>query len=127
MSKYCKPMELYVTYLDCQECEEKECRGVKHIHLALEPKQEVYLIYQSKREHNKPNIIVLCSVKECIVRSNETLYVLETKQVLTKNKPPKGKFFNCKGANINTGYRDVQIDCFPVFTSKERALEWLHK
>lgn len=25
MSKYCKPMGLYVTYLDCMECEDKEC------------------------------------------------------------------------------------------------------
>lgn len=25
MSKYCKPMCLYVTYLDCMECEDKEC------------------------------------------------------------------------------------------------------
>lgn len=26
MSKYCKPMGLYVTYLDCMECEDKECK-----------------------------------------------------------------------------------------------------
>lgn len=25
MSKYCKPMGLYVTYLDCMDCEDKEC------------------------------------------------------------------------------------------------------
>uniref|UniRef100_A0AAU8AYC8 Uncharacterized protein n=1 Tax=Dulem virus 36 TaxID=3145754 RepID=A0AAU8AYC8_9CAUD len=25
MSKYCKPMGLYVTYLDCIDCEDKEC------------------------------------------------------------------------------------------------------
>lgn len=25
MSKYCRPMGLYVTYLDCMECEGKEC------------------------------------------------------------------------------------------------------
>lgn len=25
MSKYCRPMGLYVTYLDCMECEDKEC------------------------------------------------------------------------------------------------------
>lgn len=25
MSKYCKSMGLYVTYLDCMECEDKEC------------------------------------------------------------------------------------------------------
>lgn len=26
MNKYCKPMGLYVTYLDCMDCEDKECR-----------------------------------------------------------------------------------------------------
>ena len=25
MSKYCRPMGLYVTYMDCMECEDKEC------------------------------------------------------------------------------------------------------
>lgn len=120
-------MGLYVTYLDCQECDEKECRReMKHTYLALEPEQEIYLIYQSKREHGKPNIIVLCKVKECIVRKHDTLYVLESIKCLTKNKT-KQTLFNCKGSNINTGYRDIQIDCYPVFTTKERAQEWLHK
>ena len=120
-------MGLYVTYMDCQECEEKECRkNVRQTYLALEPEQKVYLVYQSKREHNKPNIIVLCSVKECIVRKNETLYVLEAIKYLSKTKT-KQTLLNCKGANINTGYRGMQTDCYPVFTTKERALEWLHK
>ena len=68
MSKFCKPMGLYVTYLDCLDCEGKECRQshkvrkeekeMKKIYLQVEPEQEVFLVFASKREGYKNDVII---------------------------------------------------------------------
>ncbi len=63
MSKYCKPMGLYVTYLDCMDCDK-----------------------------NKNNC--------------------------------KAELLMCENANIDTGHRKAP-NRFPVFTTKEKCLEWL--
>lgn len=128
MSKYCKPMCLYVTYLDCLECETKECKQkVKKAYLELEPEQKVFLVYKSKKEGSKENIIIRCNVFECIIRKNKILYFLDKeKAVLGKdNLSETKKRFLCSNANIDTGYRGLQIDKYPVFTTKEKCIEWL--
>lgn len=82
MSKYCKPMGLYVTYLDCMECEDKECitkreeqtnvsmegvnsqkgeqEGMKKVYLLVDIGTELFLVFASKREGYKDNIVVKC-------------------------------------------------------------------
>lgn len=128
MSKYCKPMCLYVTYLDCLECETKECKQkVKKAYLELEPEQKVFLVYKSKKEGSKENIIIRCNVFECIIRKNKILYFLDKERVVLgeDNLSETKTRFLCSNANIDTGYRGLQIDKYPVFTTKEKCLEWL--
>lgn len=128
MAKYCKAYKLKVTYLDCMECETKECkRTVKKVYLELEPEQKVFLVYKSKKEGNKENVIIRCNVFECIVRKNKILYFLDKERVvLGKDNLSETKTrFLCSNANIDTGYRGLQIDKYPVFTTKEKCIEWL--
>ena len=128
MSKYCKPMCLYVTYLDCLECETKECKQkVKKAYLELEPEQKVFLVYKSKKEGSKENIIIRCNVFECIIRKSKILYFLDKERVvLGKDNLSETKTrFLCSNANIDTGYRGIQTDIYPVFTTKEKCIEWL--
>lgn len=161
MSKYCRPMGLYVTYLDCMECEGKECvqktsanmeeqdstKIVNYAHnmesvnlqkgdtdmaltkryLSIEPEQTVFVVFASKREGYMDNIVIRCKVKECIVRSKTTLYCLRKEKVVTGQNCIDTFIdnFMCENANIDTGYRGLQIDKYPVFTTKEKCIEWL--
>lgn len=128
MAKYCKAYKLKVTYLDCLECETKECKQtVKKAYLELEPEQTVFVVFASKREGYMDNIVIRCKVKECIVRSNTTLYCLNKEKIVTGQKNLNAFIdnFMCENANIDTGYRGLQIDKYPVFTTKEKCIEWL--
>lgn len=89
MAKYCKAYALHVTYLDCMECETKECKGMQNVHktyLRLLPEQECFLVFVSKREKAKKNVVLKCIVKECIVRKEETLYNLKPIKCVTAKK-----------------------------------------
>lgn len=33
MAKYCKAYKLRVTYLDCMECEDKQCKQIKKMQI----------------------------------------------------------------------------------------------
>lgn len=160
MAKYCKAYKLRVTYLDCMECEEKQCKqtrsanmeehgqtkiasyaqnmesvnlqkgekmAVTKRYLRLEPEQKVFVVFASKREGYKDNIVLRCNVRECSIRKNTTVYYLvKEKVVLGKNDiKPFIDCFSCENANIDTGYRGMQIDIYPVFTTKEKCIEWL--
>lgn len=131
MSKYCKAYALRVTYLDCMECETKECKGVQNVYkayLRLLPEQECFLVFVSKREKAKKNVVLKCVVKECIVRKEETLYNLKPIKCVTDKKENIESYkqnFLCINSTIDTGIRKTQRDIYPVFTSKEKCLEWL--
>lgn len=154
MGKYCKAYGYKVTYLDCMECETKECRKQKNQtdvnmegqqnkmiveyaqntesvnlqkYLKLIPEQQVYLVFGSRKEKHKENVIIKCKVKECSVRKYNTLYYLEIIKCVTKNLDLSKtiKVFMCTNKNIDTGYRGLQADLYPVFTNKQRCLEWL--
>lgn len=160
MARYCKAYKLRVTYLDCMECEDKQCKQtrnanmeehgqtkiasyaqnmegvnlqkgekmvVKKRYLRLEPEQKVFVVFASKREGYKENIVLRCNVRECSIRKNTTVYYLvKEKVVLGKNDiKPFIDCFSCENANIDTGYRGMQMDIYPVFTTKEKCIEWL--
>lgn len=160
MAKYCKAYKLRVTYLDCMECEDKQCKQTRNAnmeehgqtkiasyaqnmesvnlqkgdkmavikrYLRLEPEQKVFVVFASKREGYKDNIVLRCNVRECSIRKNTTVYYLvKEKVVLGKNDiKPFIDCFSCENANIDTGYRGMQIDIYPVFTTKEKCIEWL--
>lgn len=159
MAKYCKAYKLRVTYLDCMECEDKQCivknasmeehkqvkiasyaQNMESVnlqkgeqmalikrYLRLEPEQKVFVVFASKREGYKDNVVLRCSVRECSVRKNTTVYYLIKEKIMTGQKNIKSFIdcFSCENANIDTGYRGMQIDMYPVFTTKEKCIEWL--
>lgn len=160
MAKYCKAYKLRVTYLDCMECEEKQCKQTRNAnieehgqtkiasyaqnmesvnlqkgdkmavikrYLRLEPEQKVFVVFASKREGYKENIVLRCNVRECSIRKNTTVYYLVKEKVVLGKKDIKPFIdcFSCENANIDTGYRGMQMDIYPVFTTKGKCIEWL--
>lgn len=159
MAKYCKAYKLRVTYLDCMECEEKQCKQTRNAnieehgqtkivsyaqnmesvnlqkgdktmvkrYLELEPEQKVFVVFASKREGYKENIVLRCNVRECSIRKNTVIYYLTKEKVVLGKRDIKPFIdcFSCENANIDTGYRGMQTDIYPVFTTKWRCIEWL--
>lgn len=163
MSKYCKPMGLYVTYLDCMECEDKECIRTKQTNISMEGQRhtkivqsapcmenvnsqkgeqnemkkayllvdigtDVFLVFASKMEGYKNNIVFRAEVVKATIDKNGITYHCEVKKCTTD----KGididktvKFFMFKNANIDTGHRGMDKTLYPVFTTKEGCIAWL--
>ena len=96
-------------------------------YLELEPEQTVFVVFASKREGYKDNVVIRCNVRECSVRKNTTVYYLTKEKVVLGKRDIKPFIdcFSCENANINTGYRGMQVDKYPVFTTKEKCIEWL--
>lgn len=96
-------------------------------YLRLEPEQKVFVVFASKREGYKDNIVLRCNVRECSIRKNTTIYYLVKEKVVLGKKDIKPFIdcFSCENANIDTGYRGMQTDIYPVFTTKEKCIEWL--
>ena len=158
-------MGLYVTYLDCMECEGKECitkreeqtnvnmeeqeqkriaesvpcmenvnlqkgeqKGMKKVYLLVDIGTELFLVFASKREGYKDNIVVKCRVAKATVYEKETIYSCEPIKVVTKARDNEIKHwvssFMFENANIDTGYRN-KPNRYPVFTTKEKCLEWI--
>lgn len=137
MSKYCKPMGLYVTYLDCMECEDKECIQSQRkenknnmrkwvAFFLLEPEQKVFFVFGDKRY----KIVVQGVVKECTMGyGKQAKYCISGERVVHNkgrltNEEAKGITFCCKNCNIDTG---DTIGSLAVFTTKEKCIEWLRK
>ena len=139
MAKFCKPMGLYVTYLDCLECEGKECRQshkirkeekeMKKVYLEVEPNDIVYIVVKSKREGHNKNVVLKCIVESVTIKQDKkiTYYAKALRNVTDKTcdmkQYDKALWFN--NANINTGLRGTFEN--PVFTTKEDCLNWLKK
>lgn len=139
MAKFCKPMGLYVTYLDCLECEGKECKQshkirkeekeMKKVYLEVEPNDIVYIVVKSKREGHNKNVVLKCIVESVTIKQDKkiTYYAKALRNVTDKTcdmkQYDKALWFN--NANINTGLRGTFEN--PVFTTKEDCLNWLKK
>ena len=136
MSKYCRPMGLYVTYLDCMECEDKECiqshrkenEEMHKAYLMLEPEQIVFLVFASKREGYKNNVVVKCKCEKATVYKDSTIYHFKPIKIVTKEGDKQienwGTSFMWENANIKTGHRN-KPNRYPVFTTKEGCVQWL--
>ena len=137
MAKYCKAYGLRVTYLDCLECETKECKqdggdmemALTKRYLSIEPEQKVFLVFASVREGYKDNVVCRCKVISATVYSDRTIYNLKLEKIVLgseKESDTKNwiQTFMCENANIDTGYR-VNPNRYPVFTTKEKCIEWL--
>ena len=165
MSKYCRPMGLYVTYLDCMECEGKECitkreeqtnvnmeeqeqtkivesvpcmenvnlqKGeqddMKKVYLLVDIGTELFLVFASKREGYKQNIVFRAEVIKATVDKDGVTYNCEIKRCMndkTVNINNYTKFYMFRNANIDTGHRGTDKQYYPVFTTKEGCLQWL--
>lgn len=139
MAKYCKPMGLFVTYLDCMDCEDKECRQPqerkenkmikRYLHANIN--DIVYLVFKSKREGHESNVVLKCKVDTITINNKEqTLYmcqpicnVADKTDDMSKYK----KFFMACNSSIDTGLRIAHEGVYPIFTTKERCVEWLKK
>lgn len=165
MSKYCRPMGLYVTYLDCMECEGKECitkreeqtnvsmeeqeqtriaesvpcmenvnlqkgeqKDMKKVYLLVDIGTDVFLVFASKREGYKNNIVFRAEVVKATIDKSGITYHCEVKKCTTDKEmdiDKTVKFFMFKNANIDTGYRGMDKTLYPVFTTKEGCIAWL--
>lgn len=133
MGKYCKYTGFMVTYLDCMGCKacstiERKIDTMSLRYLCLEPEQEVFCVYTSERE-GKINRVIKCKVTCCHVYSESTVYDLEPIKVVLGSRDMSDinkSLLMCSNATINTGLRD-KPNRFPVFTTKERCVEWLKK
>lgn len=139
MSKFCKPMGLYVTYIDCLECEGRECKQshkirkeekeMKKVYLEVEPNDIVYVVVKSKREGHNKNVVLKCIVESVTIKQDKkiTYHAKALRNVTDKTcdmkQYDKALWFN--NANINTGLRGTFEN--PVFTTKEDCLNWLKK
>lgn len=101
---------------------------MKKVYLLVDIGTELFLVFASKREGYKDNIVVKCRVAKATVYEKEIIYSCEPVKVVTKAgyKEIKHWFpsFVFENANIDTGHRN-KPNRYPVFTTKEGCLQWL--
>lgn len=124
MSKYCKPYGLYVTYIDCMDCEGKECKQkkVNTIQTKLKVDQDVYYVLGDK----KNKCVVSAKVNTIMIGMSGITYLLSTGTIVTP-KADKGKeVASChiKEENVDTGFVGF-VQCYATFTTKEKCKEYL--
>lgn len=105
-----------------------EQEGMKKVYLLVDIGSEIFLVFASKREGYKDNVVVKCRVAKAIVYEKEIIYSCEPIKVVTKAGDKEIKHwvssFMFKNANIDTGHRS-KPNRYPVFTTKEKCLQWL--
>ena len=136
MAKYCKAYNLRVTYIDCMDCETKECRGgnkpplfhrednkMKHlIKTKLELGQEVYyVLIQDKQKH-----VVKANVNQIMIGTTGITYIISDGIILApkQHKGKKASACHIKEENVDTGYQGF-AQCWATFTTKEKCKEYL--
>ena len=101
---------------------------MKKVYLLVDIGSEIFLVFASKREGYKDNIVVKCRVAKATVYEKETIYSCEPIKVVTKAGDKEIEHwvssFMFENANIDTGYRN-KPNRYPVFTTKEKCIEWL--
>jgi hypothetical protein len=135
-------MGVRVTYLDCMDCEDKECMHShegkekdKMSYLAsvlCEPNDIVYLVLCAKKQGAKKNIVFKGRV-EMVTITVEGIryhfYALKcTTDKETNEKLQNGQVVNhyrFGNSTINNGYKT--FDLYSVFTTKEKCVKWLRE
>lgn len=101
---------------------------MKKVYLLVDIGSEIFLVFASKREGYKDNIVVKCRVAKATVYEKETIYSCEPIKVVTKAGDKEIKHwvssFMFENANIDTGHRRSP-NRYPVFTTKEKCERWL--
>lgn len=102
---------------------------LKKVYLLIEIGSIVYLVFTSKREGAKDNVIIKCRVEKATVYENSTIYTAKPIKIVSKagRKEDLKQWvpsFLFENANINTGHRRSP-NRYPVFTTKEGCIKWL--
>lgn len=101
---------------------------MKKQYLEVEVGQIVYLVFASKKERYKNDVVVKCKVKRITIEEYTIIYSAEPIKVVTKagDKGLKNwvTTFMFENANIDTGHRRSP-NRYPVFTTKEGCIKWL--
>ena len=101
---------------------------MKKVYLLVDIGTELFLVFASKREGYKDNIVVKCRVAKATVYEKEIIYSCEPVKVVTKAGKQEIKqwfpSFLFENANIDTGHRR-NPNRYPVFTTKEGCIKWL--
>ena len=132
MSKYCRPMGLYVTYLDCMECEDKECRQPQRkekeemkYNPKLEVGQRVFYVVGDKTKQ----CVVNATVQIIMISKNGISYILNEGTVVHAGKKSifkKGDKVGTQHINessVDTGEKG--FSSYATFTTKEKCVKWL--
>lgn len=102
---------------------------MKKVYLLVDIGTELFLVFASKREGYKDNVVLKCVVHNAIVSKDDIVYIVKPVKVVSKvgdkNIQKWVSSFCFKNANIDTGYRGLDKRYYPVFTTKEKCLEWL--
>lgn len=121
-----KDCELCTKYGKCELTERRKDGSNKKV-FEVRTRAKSFVVFASKREGYKDNVVLRCNVRECSIRKNTTVYYLTKEKVVLGKRDIKPFIdcFSCENANIDTGYRGMQTDIYPVFTTKEKCIEWL--
>lgn len=98
------------------------------VYLATPVGSNVYLVFASKREGCTKNIVFRAEVIKATVDGNGVTYNCEINRCMndrTVNIDKYVKFYMFRNANIDTGYRGIDKQYYPVFTTKEGCIKWL--
>lgn len=97
------------------------------VYLATPVGSNVYLVFASKREGYNDNVVIKCRVREAHILEHKVIYDCEPIRFMTKTKEDIKNYvssFMFENSNIDTGYRSC-FNRYPVFTTKEKCLEWI--
>lgn len=106
---------------------------MKRITLVTDIGQEVYVVFASKRERYKDNVVFRAKViRVAIGEDRRPVYTCKINKCVAGNADPEKfvKTFLYYNSNIDTGVRGVSNGSLashvcPVFTDKEKCLKWM--
>lgn len=102
---------------------------MKRITLITDIGQIVYVVFASKREGYKDNVVFKAVVTGVqITQEKHVLYKCKPLKVVTDEGDSIKHYVNSfyyKNSNIDTGVRGMDKMLYPVFTDKEKCLKWL--
>lgn len=105
-----------------------EQEDMKKVYLLVDIGTELFLVFASKREGYKQNIVFRAEVVKATVDKDGVTYNCEINRCMndkTVDVNKYVKFYMFRNSNIDTGYRGTDKQYYPVFTTKEGCLEWL--
>lgn len=107
---------------------------MKKIYLGVAIGERAFIVMESKKMGNTRNLVFMFTLTEVSARVTEegkmsVIYQARLEKCMTDKKADMSRFVKYlyfRDVNIDTGYSGMQQDTrYPVFTTKEKCLEWL--